>query len=776
MIKDTGTYVLSMISVFAGCITRDFIIPLFVWQKHLKGKGFGYCYWFCILTQSFIQINLVTALGMFDILNRYTFIGFNLIIYSMILWNYSDKKFFVRMSHIFYSLRISLRDGFLIRHIIRKTGKSLKNMLKMKDNLYFRKCLKKSWPEILLVGGIICYDIWFMTYNLFTYHCYQFPDIPVHQSWIYELEQGNIYADGIYPFGMHIVIYFLRIFFHIRLREILLYAGAYNFAVLILGIYLLAREIFAGKYIPVAEIWIVSLLINQARYSASLPQEAGMYVVAAIGYFMVRFLHKNRRKIILGRDSKLRGFSAISLYINRKYIDPELILLMMSVSLVISYHYYTAIAAVFVIAATGLAYIAKILKKQYFVPLFFSGLMGALIAVVPISFFLLKGIPFQESINWAKTVMAGEKWLDSDAEYQYNLAKARGENVPFHDSSNDAVNDTLNEISNDIGFEKSRSTGLERSVFKNIKHYCDSVCYFCSEVMFGNGAGKLLPVCIFLAVICALILLLIGKYRDAGCDYLAFILIMLAFLTLGASEALGIRELIEAARASVFAEPFTGIIYMLPVDFLFRIFNAGKNRPNQPALRALSLAVCYICVIIIVKEGWYHNFFEVSQTYYNEVDYVLKNIRKSFDKYSYTVVSPTDEYYEVIDHGRHTELSQFVNMIDKNEDRFTFTTEYVFFFIEKEVLKDYSCGSVRVDPEYALKDFVYTGDVLDYYYQRAVIESKAYYWAKMFRKLYPRNFKIYFEDDIYVVYLLEQNTYYPYDLQIEYLKDLRNLS
>ena len=185
----------------------------------------------------------------------------------------------------------------------------------------------------------------------------------------------------------------------------------------------------------------------------------------------------------------------------------------------------------------------------------------------------------------------------------------------------------------------------------------------------------------------------------------------------------------------------------------------------------MSLLVCGLSAIVIINRGWYHSFFDVNQAYYNETEFLLRHIREEFEKNSYTIVSPTDELYDVIDHGRHTELSRFINMINGKEEIFIFTTDYVFFFIEKKVLQDYNFGSVKVDKKYAAMEFVYMGDIQDYYFQRAVIESKAYYWAKELKKTYPRNFKIYFENEIYIVYLLEQNTYSPYNLQIEYLED-----
>ena len=85
------------------------------------------------------------------------------------------------------------------------------------------------------------------------------------------------------------------------------------------------------------------------------------------------------------------------------------------------------------------------------------------------------------------------------------------------------------------------------------------------------------------------------------------------------------------------------------------------------------------------------------------------------------------------------------------------------------MLKDYFYDSVHVDLEYAAKDFTYKADSLDYFYQRATIESQAYFWAQEFQKLYPNEFRVFFEDDIYVVYLLEQNIFSPFSLQFDYM-------
>jgi len=773
VIVDTGAYVISLVQVFIAFIIRDFLIPLFVWNKHLKGRTWGYRFWFCVITQAALQINLVLLLGILNICNRWTVIGSNLVVYLLIIWNYSDKKGLSRIKSFVGSLWSAYKEEMLFRYIWQSLTDWLKKMYRSISSWTIWEHFKQHWLEMILLAGIIIYNGWFFTHNVMHYHSYQASDIPVHQSWIYELEQGTLFPDGIYPFGMHAMIYFIRVIFGYNLREILLYAGSYQFIILILGVYFLAKEIFTGKYTPIAVILITSLMLNQGRYAASLPQEAGMFAVVGLAYFMLRYLHTNPQRFEIKGESKKRGLLWLNAYVNRRYISSEMLLLMLSVSLVINYHYYTAIAAAFLVIAIGLAYIPRIFRKQYFIPLMFSGLMGALIAITPIGLSLAKGIPFQGSIDWATTVMSGEEWHGSGEDYQDKLSATVGEESVENEESIESE-EPISGVEPDTTV-KDETNHSRMSVKAIIKYYYDSIFDFGVSAMHGREPTRWLFVCLGIGLLCALIMLLMKKTQNNGHDYLAMTLTMMILFTFGASGPLGIPELIQVGRISAFAQPLEGLIYVLPVDFIFCMMAYWKSRSWQTITRLLSLANCALVIILIINMGWYHDFFGVYQAYYNEPVYVLRNVKETYPIYSYTIVSPTDEYYDVIDHGRHTELSEFVNMVNGKQEKFYFTTDYVFFFIEKEVLKDYNYGKVRVAPEYAAKDFTFMRNILDYDYQRAVIQSQAYYWAKAFEQMYPRNFKVFYEDDIYVVYLMKQNTYSPYDLQIDYLKDYRDL-
>lgn len=753
--------------VLLACLIRDFLIPLLVWNRHLRNRDYSYRFWFCIITQASLQINLVLLLGFFNICNPVTIIISNVLIYGLIIWNYSDKKFFHLCMEMGRNLWKAYKEKRFLRYLMNSIKQWLKKLMIRIRHWNIWPYIRRNWIEIALLLGLIFYNIWFLTYNVLSYHSYQFSDIPVHQSWIYGLEQGTLFSDGIYPFGMHAMIYFIRSIFRLDLREILLYAGAYQTVIMVIGLYLLARQIFKAKYSPIAVILIFSFMLNQGRYGASLPQEFGMYVAVGTAYFMIRYLHKDRKKFIIEGDSRLRSLFRINTYINRRYIDSEAILLMLSVTLVIAYHFYTAIAAIFLVVSIGLAYIPRVLKKQYFIPLMFSGLMGAIIALLPMAACLAKGIPFQESMAWATSVIAGEEWHGSDADYQDILAKAQGNNGPEDEANTDSSE--AEEEREKVTIDYSSLTFREI-----IEKFYRAMYNFGMLAMFGASATWLMFISMAMGLIGGFIMLLVKKYRVYGNAYIALILNMTILCIIGGARELGLVELIAAARASTFAEPFIGFIYILPVDFIFRVMGLWKNRYYQSFLNFMSLILCGLAAFFIIEMGWYHNYFDVNLAYYNEPDYLLRNIRKNYDDFTYTIVSPTEEYYTVIDYGYHTQLSEFMNMVNGGQEEFTFPTKYVFFFIEKLVLQDYAYGQVRVDPKYAVMDFIYLNNSQDYYFQRAIIESQAYYWAQKMLQIYPYSFKVYYEDDIYVAYILEQNTYSPYSLQIDYLSEIKD--
>ena len=50
---------------------------------------------------------------------------------------------------------------------------------------------------------------------------------------------------------------------------------------------------------------------------------------------------------------------------------------------------------------------------------------------------------------------------------------------------------------------------------------------------------------------------------------------------------------------------------------------------------------------------------------------------------------------------------------------------------------------------------------------RSILESKMYYWCQNFSESYPNDVSVYYEDDNFICYVVEQNPYRLYFLRNE---------
>jgi hypothetical protein len=56
----------------------------------------------------------------------------------------------------------------------------------------------------------------------------------------------------------------------------------------------------------------------------------------------------------------------------------------------------------------------------------------------------------------------------------------------------------------------------------------------------------------------------------------------------------------------------------------------------------------------------------------------------------------------------------------------------------------------------------------NYIYQRDVIMSKAYYWAEAYKKYFPKEMTVYYEDEEMVVFRIKQNEYALNNFAVDY--------
>lgn len=175
---------------------------------------------------------------------------------------------------------------------------------------------------------------------------------------------------------------------------------------------------------------------------------------------------------------------------------------------------------------------------------------------------------------------------------------------------------------------------------------------------------------------------------------------------------------------------------------------------------------------------------------------VTEQVTRGFPKDSYTIVSPTDELYQVIQYGRHEELLSFVKRID--QEIYTLPTDYILLYVEKKPI-EYAQSHFFTGPDW-LAEEKYTQYYTHYFSEgeqinhseisarkakeelvtfsraslsysdlenRTILQSKAYEWCRQFSKLYGNEMNVYFENDNVVCYLIQQNPYRLYNLGVK---------
>ena len=764
MIVDRLSYTLSMLQVYGGCIVLVLLLPMLMWRHYLRGKSLTERFFFCVITQTFFYVNTVLLLGFLNICNRWTMLGTIAAEYALVRWSFSERTLFKRIGEDLKLAGYAFRRQITWHYVFRQLKDAVRAQLRAVTAWPIWQKLRRHWFEMLLVAACLVYNALFLTHNVRLYHSYQFSDLPVHLSWVYYLEHGTLFHAGIYPFAMHAMIYTCRAVFNLNLREIILYFGSFQTLLMITAMFLLCRKaFFRWRWTAHLVLVIFSLLLNQGRYAASLPQECGVFAMMAMAYYLIQYLNTPRKKRRVKGDSRIRGWFRINQYLSRRYLDYKFFMLMLSVSLVIAFHFYTAIASVVLAVMIVLAYFWRFFRKQYLVPIVAAALLGAFLAVLPFGACLAKGISFQESMEWAMSVINGEEWTGTGAGYLDTL---------------DAMGSQ--EASQLLEAQAAQTGGEETPLFQRedlspremVKQFFTVLYEYSASTLFGPKVAVLVFALVAGAIGIGAFLLLFRRCRAYGANYIALALYVFVILVFAGAQRLGLLVLFDAARASVFSEPFQCILLALPLEILFFAVAGVRSKPVQCIAATLSLGVCAATGYAIVDNGLMHKYFDVNLAYYNEPDFLISRIQKEYPQYDYTIVSPTDEYYSVVEHGYHTEISEFVAMVDGKYPAFKIPTQYIFFFIEKYTMQDYFEGRKFVDEESAKKDFIYQASTQDYYYQRNVIESKAYYWAQAFQHLYPNQMHVYFENEIYVCYVLEQNKNSPLDMRIDYLTAL----
>ena len=597
-------------------------------------------------------------------------------------------------------------------------------------------------------------------------------DIPVHNYWINGLIENNIFVAGIYPMGMHCMLYYLSTMLGIPVYVTLRLFWLVQYSMIAVMILAFLKGHCKTKFLPYLGIMLFVGAkyfngISYSRYGATLPQEFGMlYILPAI-FFMMEFFQTRKEELEKGIN-RIRCTSSW-----------HLLGFAMSFSLTMSTHFYDTIIAGVICIGIAVGYGYWIWRKEYFFRILLAGILSILMAFLPMAVAFLTGKELQGSMYWAMNVIglrdytvlifrilcigvvavtAGGIILIVRGIKSGKISLENKE-VPKHSLIGKLI------------FQLSSLVPLAAILLIGWK-YRGTVLWGCEKnsfavsnmnwVLYGIGAALSIGV---------LLRYFVAPMRGAGIFAMVVAEVILGLILV--SGSLGWPMLMEPYRASIYLAYLIPVVLIMTVDgavnllFLDRFWETWQ---------AVGLILTVAVIFYSTKLDWMRGSFGGGSLEMKEAILCTTNIMKDNEGQDnkWTIVSANDELRMIEEYGRHTETIEFLEDMEywNRTKEVTIPTEKVYFYIEKKPLNyanGYGGEIPVVSEEQAEQPLPQNSGLAPYNGpRRSITMSRMYYWAQKFMELYPNELKIYFENDRFVCYYIEQNVYRLYNFAIYY--------
>lgn len=257
---------------------------------------------------------------------------------------------------------------------------------------------RKQWlhalPEIAVLLAAIAAITYVYGPNMVEMFGYKASDIPVHNYWINELERNNIWVAGVYPYGFHIVIYYLHMVFGIPTYVLLRIFGVVQTYFVYLALVAALKMVCRGRFTPYFGIlFYVMDIFNRstyARFESALPQEFSMIFVLTSVCMAIRFFQEFAKE----RNGNCRWY---------------LVQFAIGFSLTLTVHFYGTMAAGLFCIGVAVGFCFRFFRWNYFRRILITGTLSVLLSVLPMAAGVAMGKGLQGSLYWGMNVITGDK-------------------------------------------------------------------------------------------------------------------------------------------------------------------------------------------------------------------------------------------------------------------------------------------------------------------------------------------------------------------------------
>lgn len=777
----TTLVILRFLGIFAAYMGVTLALPALMFRRILRGRSLAEQFLMCYTFGNFYIINIVFLLQLLHISNFFTLAGLTAVL-SIVIGGRVNRIPLKQQAgntwHLFGKLlrgRMKLKSAIFL--FLGKCAAGIKRLAKF----FYRHIVKNPIQSMLLLGIGVCL-CWIYGRQIILVYGYRASDIPVHMSWINEMSRGKIFAKGVYPFGFHCIIYYLHAVF--RFDTYVILCQFFFAQVIFMHLVLLAmlKQLCKTKYIPYIGTFVF-LLGNfwsgqtYSRFYATLPQEFGMIFVIPSIYFLIRFFQIPKQKLA-DKETRL-----------------TLQCFAMAFSLTLAIHFYGTMIAGLCCIGIACGFCFRFLRKEYFRRIMFTGICSVFLAVLPMGIAFATGTPLQGSLGWGLSVINGGK---SSSSTETEADEAETLEVSTGDDKNTVrvvkpdgtvmeidVSDLPSAQENESGGQTQTETTAPAvpkvSFGEKIRKIPGKAKNALSEM-----SSRILEFIIkldvknigYMILASFALLLLLGlvfcifRQPGYGAMLMSMGFCMWIVTILLCAGVFGLPPLMDGARCSIYyVYLLSAALTALADGLLYMVLPLRKLRLVR---NAVSLAVTAAVLMGMFQNHMIKQSDFSSGFVMNGAITCLSNIIHENEDKTWTIVSANDETQMGLDHGWHYETTTFLRgmeTLEKNT-KVIIPTKTVYFFIEKIPLDNsvtYDKSGQSISRKGASRSLPNVGGIGMYQGEgRWIVMSRMYYWAQAFMELYPNEMKVYYEDNKFICYKIEQNMYHQYDFAIDY--------
>ena len=779
----TTLVILRFLGIFAVYTGVTLALPALMFRRILRGRSLAEQFLMCYTFGNFYIINIVFLLQLLHISNFFTLAGLTAVL-SIVIGGRVNRIPLKQQAgntwHLFGKLlrgRMKLKSAIFL--FLGKCAEGIKRLAKF----FYRHIVKNPIQSMLLLGIGVCL-CWIYGRQIILVYGYRASDIPVHMSWINEMSRGKIFAKGVYPFGFHCIIYYLHAVF--RFDTYVILCQFFFVQVIFMHLVLLAmlKRLCKTKYIPYIGTFVF-LLGNfwsgqtYSRFCATLPQEFGMIFVIPSIYFLIRFFQIPKQKLA-DKETRL-----------------TLQCFAMAFSLTLAIHFYGTMIAGLCCIGIACGFCFRFLRKEYFRRIMFTGICSVFLAVLPMGIAFATGTPLQGSLGWGLSVINGGK-SSSSTEAEAETDEAETLEVSTGDDKNTVrvakpdgtvmeidVSDLPSAQENESGGQTQTETTAPAvpkvSFGEKIRKIPGKAKNALSEM-----SSRILEFIIkldvknigYMILASFALLLLLGlvfcifRQPGYGAMLMSMGFCMWIVTILLCAGVFGLPPLMDGARCSIYyVYLLSAALTALADGLLYMVLPLRKLRLVR---NAVSLAVAAAVLMGMFQNHMIKQSDFSSGFVMNGAITCLSNIIHENEDKTWTIVSANDETQMGLDHGWHYETITFLRgmeTLEKNT-KVIIPTKTVYFFIEKipgDYAVSYAKSGQSISRKGASRSLPNVGGIGMYQGEgRWIVMSRMYYWAQAFMELYPNEMKVYYEDNKFICYKIEQNMYHQYDFAIDY--------